>query len=77
MNTLPNWIKWDKEKGKYVIIDKRKKTIPNYSKKDKMLFPRIWSNTQPSHAGGYVNWAGLKNKDSKPTFAQNLNFFFR
>ncbi len=67
----------DTKKGKYVIIDKRKKTIPNYSKKDKMLFPRIWSNTQPSHAGGYVNWAGLKNKDSKPTFAQNLNFFFR
>ena len=55
----------DEKKGKYVVIDKRKNSIPNYSKKDKMLFPRIWSNTQARHAGGYVNWAGLKNKDAK------------
>ena len=65
------------KKGKYVIIDQRKNTIPNYSKKDKMFFPRIWSATQASHAGGYVNWAGLKNKDVNPTFAENLTFFFR
>ena len=67
----------DEKKGKYVIIDKRKNTLPNYSKKDKMLFPRIWSNTQARHAGGYVNWAGLKNKDAKPTFGQNLTYFFK
>tara|TARA_Y100000590_G_scaffold214552_1_gene243252 strand:+ start:5579 stop:5743 length:165 start_codon:yes stop_codon:yes gene_type:complete len=24
MNTLPNWIKWDKEKGKYVILHEAK-----------------------------------------------------
>ena len=65
------------KKGKYVIIDRRKNTVPNYSKKDKMLFPRIWSSTHASHAGGYVKWAGLKNKDVKPTFAQNMNFFLR
>ena len=29
----------DEKKGKYVIIDKRKNTVPNYSKKDKMLIP--------------------------------------
>jgi tetratricopeptide (TPR) repeat protein len=67
----------DEKKGKYVVIDKRKNTIPNYSKKDKMLFPRIWSNTQARHAGGYVTWAGLKNKDVKPTFGQNLTYFFK
>ena len=67
----------DEKKGKYVIIDKRKNTVPNYSKKDKMLFPRIWSATQSRHAEGYVNWAGLKNKDVNPTFAENLTFFFR
>ena len=67
----------DEKKGKYVVIDKRKNTLPNYSKKDKMLFPRIWSNTQARHAGGYVNWAGLKNKDAKPTFGQNLTYFFK
>ena len=67
----------DEKKGKYVIIDKRKNTVPNYSKKDKMLFPRIWSSTQARHAGGYVNWAGLKNKDAIPTFGQNLTYFFK
>tara|TARA_B100001250_G_scaffold114092_1_gene96547 strand:+ start:1610 stop:4708 length:3099 start_codon:yes stop_codon:yes gene_type:complete len=67
----------DEKKGKYVIIDRRKNTVPNYSKKDKMLFPRIWSATQARHAEGYVNWAGLKNKDVSPTFAENLTFFFR
>ena len=66
----------DEKKGKYIIIDRRKNTLPNYSKQDKMLFPRMWSNTQPRHANGYKIWAGLKSKDSKPTFAQNLKFFF-
>jgi hypothetical protein len=67
----------DDKKGKYIIIDQRKNTVPNYSKKDKMLFPRIWSATQAHHAGGYVNWAGLKNKDVDPTFGENLTFFFK
>ncbi len=67
----------DEKKGKYVIIDQRKKSVPNYSKKDKMFFPRIWSATQARHAGGYVNWAGLKNKDVSPTFGENLTYFFR
>jgi len=67
----------DEKKGKYIIIDNRKKSLPNYSKKDKMLFPRMWSNTQSRHANGYKMWADLKSKDSKPTFAQNLKFFFK
>ncbi|CAI8224372.1 MAG: Uncharacterised protein [Cryomorphaceae bacterium] len=67
----------DEKKGRYVVIDKKKNTLPNYSKKDKMLFPRIWSNTQARHAGGYVTWAGLKNKDAIPTFGQNLTYFFK
>ena len=67
----------DEKKAKYVVIDQRKNSIPNYSKKDKMFFPRIWSNTQARHAGGYVNWAGLKNKDVKPTFAENMTYFFK
>ena len=40
-----------------------------------MLFPRIWSATQPRHAGGYVIWGGLKNKDVSPTFSENLTYF--
>ena len=46
----------DEKKGKYIIIDKRKKTIPNYSSRDKSIFPRMWSNTQSRHAEGYRIW---------------------
>ena len=67
----------DEKTGRYIVIDQRKNTVPNYSKKDKMLFPRIWSATQTSHAGGYVNWAGLKNKNVDPTFSENLTYFFK
>jgi hypothetical protein len=69
----------DEKKGKYVIIDKRKNTIPNYAKRHKTIFPRMWSNTQKKHANGYRSWAGLSktNKDKTPTFSQNLSFFFK
>ena len=81
----------DEKKGEYVIIDKRKKSIPNYSKKDKMLFPRMWSSTQAKHPAGYVQWAGLnwqydknakvwkdkRGKAGKLTIKDNLTFFFK
>ncbi len=67
----------NEKKGKYVVIDKRKNSVPNYSKKDKMYFPRIWSNTQETHARGYVMWANLKNKDIKPNFSDNMTYFFK
>ena len=66
----------DEKKGKYTVIDKRKNTVPNYRKKDKLFFPRMWSNTQARHPSGYVSWGGLKNKDSTPNFSQNLRYFF-
>ena len=66
----------DEKKGKYVIIDDRKKSIPNYSDKYKTFFPRMWSNTQSRHANGYKQWAGLRNTERTPTFSQNLKFFF-
>ena len=70
--------KKDKKKGKYVIIDKRENSIPNYSSKYKTFFPRMWSNTQSRHANGYRSWANLsKNKDKVPTFGENLSFFFK
>ena len=73
----PIYVK-DEKKGKYVIIDKRENTIPNYSSNHKTLFPRMWSNTQARHANGYKSWAGLsKNKKRIPTFSQNLSFFFK
>ena len=71
----PTYAKDDK-KGKYVIIDNRKKSIPNFSDKYKTFFPRMWSNTQTRHASGYKMWAGLKNTERTPTFSQNLKYFF-
>ncbi|MDA9228192.1 DUF2723 domain-containing protein [Flavobacteriales bacterium] len=71
----PTYAKDDK-KGKYIIIDDRKKSIPNFSDKYKTFFPRIWSNTQSRHASGYKMWAGLKNTERTPTFSQNLKYFF-
>ena len=67
----------DPEKGKYVIIDSRKKSVPSYSSRDKMLFPRMWSRTQARHPAGYISWGGIKKRDAKkkPTLAQNLRFF--
>ena len=66
----------DEKKGKYVIIDDRKNSIPNFSDKYKTFFPRMWSNTQSRHAAGYKQWAGLRNTERTPTFSQNLKFFF-
>lgn len=69
----------DEEKEKYIIIDQRKNSIPNYSDKYTTFFPRMWSNTQTRHADGYRSWAGIKtkNKEKPPSFNQNLSFFFK
>ena len=69
-------------KDRYLMIDDGKDKVPNYSSKDKTIFPRMWSNTQARHVKGYQKWAGLsKNTDwskstKKPSFGQNLKFFF-
>lgn len=80
----------DKEKGKYIISDDRKGTIPNYDDRFCTLFPRMWSD-QAHHIAGYRSWTnprnykqitvtnpqtGEKEVKERPTFAQNLKFFF-
>jgi hypothetical protein len=84
----PIYIK-DVKKGKYVITDDRKKTIPNYDKRFTMLFPRMWSNQKSSHIQAYKSWGkvvgepveytndeGKTETIYKPTFIENLRFFF-
>ncbi len=45
-----------------------------YADKDKMLFPRMFSNQQ-RHIYGYNQWAGVPvNATKPPTFMQNLKF---
>ncbi len=75
----PVYIK-DKEKGKYLISDDRKNTIPVYDVKYKTIFPRMWSSTETIYVDDYKRWAGIKrDPDNKhiPTFGENLRFFFR
>lgn len=84
----PVYIK-DFKKGKYVINDDRKSTIPVYDKRFCSVFPRMWSNQKPSHISLYKQYGGDKGtpvqvtRDDgtkeiiyKPTFGENLKFFF-
>jgi len=48
----PFYVK-DTKKGKYVMTDDRKNTIPNYDPAFSTIFPRMWSNQKPSHISAY------------------------
>ena len=76
----------DDKKGKYVITDDRKGTVPNYDPKFCTVFPRMWKSEKTD---GYKQWADIKgtpvsvinnNGESeviyKPTFLENLKYFF-
>jgi tetratricopeptide (TPR) repeat protein len=84
----PVYIK-DTKKGKYVIKDDRKGTIPVYDPRFMTIFPRMWSNQKPGHIKYYKQYGGIKgipirvNKPDgtseilyRPTFGENLRFFF-
>ena len=53
-----------------------------YKSEGKMLFPRMWSGTDPRHIAFYQSYIGKNGKavagaeHKKPTFFQNLAFFF-
>jgi tetratricopeptide (TPR) repeat protein len=82
--------KKDAAAGRYVITDDRKNSIANYDPTFMTLFPRMYSNNSPSHPVGYKAWGGIKGKPvrvmgargepeiiTKPTFSENITFFFR
>jgi Protein of unknown function (DUF2723) len=78
----------DEASGKYVITDKKEKTVPVFDSRFTTLFPRMWSTTEPKHIEGYKKWANVvgvpievqsddkKETINKPTFAENLRFFW-
>jgi hypothetical protein len=83
----PFYVK-DTKKGKYIMTDDRKNTIPNYDKTFCTIFPRMWSNQKPSHISAYKSWGKIKgtpidvvNDEGKPetlykpTFIENVRFF--
>lgn len=80
----------DRAKGKYVITDPRKDVVPVYDPEFMTIFPRMWSNSQVQHEKDYEMWAEITGTPVripdgdggteiiyKPTFAENLRFFFR
>ena len=62
------------DNGKYLKI---KKPSPKYKydEKNQGFFPRMYSNSD-SHIQVYKQWGGLNNETDRPTFGQNLRFFF-
>jgi hypothetical protein len=76
--------------GKYEIIDDRKGTIPVYNDEFTTLFPRMWDDSEQRYIKDYKTWSKMKGIPTKatdeygesktldkPTFGENLRFFFR
>ncbi|MFP4289199.1 MAG: protein O-mannosyl-transferase family [Bacteroidales bacterium] len=83
----PAWRR-DNEAGKYVITDDRAGTVPVYDPRFTTIFPRMHSS-QERHVRAYENWGrvqgvpvrvqerdGSTRTVNKPTFSENLRFFF-
>lgn len=75
----------NKETGKYEQTNEGVKNQPVYDKKTSGIFPRMWSS-QGHHIKTYKNWTNFKGKKTrasngeminKPTFAENMTFFFK
>jgi len=74
--------------GKYIVTHHRYSA--NYDERFTTIFPRMWSSMDPQHAQDYQQWANIKGTRIqyrnergetetivKPTFGENLRFFFR
>jgi hypothetical protein len=83
----PIYVK-DRKKGKYVITDDRKESLPVYDSRFTTIFPRMWSNQKPSHIKYYKEYGNIKGtpiqvrkQDGttetlyKPSFVENIRFF--
>ena len=70
----------DGKDGRYIKADGPSKIT--YDPAGKMLFPRMWSNADQSYIDFYKSYMGRGGKTvsgsehKKPTFFQNLSFFF-
>lgn len=78
------------ETGRYVVADDREGTVPIYHPAFTTIFPRMWSNQRPVHIREYQRWGrvrgvpvefindrGEAEVKQRPTFAENLRYFFR
>ncbi len=69
----PVYVK-DIKKGKYVVSDDRKQSVPLYDDEKSGILPRMWSRDE-RHISAYQEWAGINNIKQKPKFTENLKFF--
>ncbi|WP_233899922.1 DUF2723 domain-containing protein [Tenacibaculum piscium] len=64
--------KYEKINGKYVIVNKYKNIIPNYSSKHKGFIPRMVNPASEQH---YKRIAGIPARSKRrPTFLENIKF---
>ena len=76
-----SFVKQGKEKNnknyaiKYEYLETDRKKEPEYSSRESTFFPRMWSS-QAHHEREYKYWGKVKGA-AKPTFGNNLTFFFR
>jgi hypothetical protein len=63
----------NKETGKYDELGRKQEPI--YDKSQNTIFPRM-GDTRADRKQAYRSWAGMKKTQKKPTFGQNLKFFF-
>ena len=81
--------KRDDASGKYIIIDSKKDMEPVYDPAFTTIFPRMWSGNEKAQEESYKVWGKVKgipvtvnNQEGepetiyKPTFSENLRFFF-
>ena len=80
----------DEKKGKYVITDERRGTEPIYDENMMTIFPRMWNGSKRMYTSTYEQYIdkskmvpvtvkkpnGTTETVMRPTFAQNLKFFF-
>lgn len=78
----------DSKAGKYIITDKREKTIPIYDERFTTIFPRMWDQSESRFASEYIRWGKVKGVPVQvgsgeetetrnvPTFGENLTFFW-
>lgn len=79
----------DEKQGRYVLTNDGKYMIANYDKRFDLWFPRI-SDKKSINIQGYYNWVDIKGEPIsytnsigktetiyKPTFGENLTYFFK
>jgi len=84
---VPVWGK-NRETGRYEIINPRENLEPVYAPEFTTLFPRMWSS-RANHPDAYEDWGNVQGRpvqtvdhrgqpvtQNKPTFIENMRFFF-